>query len=99
MTVEEMVALFSQYTESGEFLKFRRVRVKIFGRPDLHAFALLDSLVPGTRDMVSDAEHGEIYLEVRPDALAAVVHEEEIIDLVRCGVRYDDALKSLAMFV
>jgi hypothetical protein len=65
----------------------------------LHAFNLLDKLVPGTRDMISAAEHDEIWLEVSPEELAKVATEEQIIDLIRCGVRYERGADSLALFV
>jgi hypothetical protein len=83
----------------GEFLKFDRVQNKTSGRADLHAFNLLDKLVPGKIDMVSAAEHDEIWLEVSPDDLAKVATEEQIIDLIRCGVRYDRDTNSLTLFV
>lgn len=67
---------------------------------DLCAFNLLNALVPGHMDMVSCAEHDEIWLAVTPEELeAAGVTEEQVLQLVRWGVRYDDCLPSLAMFV
>ena len=87
-----------QYTKySDEFLKFDRVENKTSQRSDLHAFNLLDKLVPGTVDMVSAAEHDEIWLEVSPEELAQVATEEQIIELIRCGVRY--SRDGLAMYV
>lgn len=83
----------------GEFLKFERVKDRTSNRPDLHAFNLIDKLVPGETDMVCAAEHDEIWLEVSPEELARVATEEQIIDLIRCGVRYDDGTESLALFV
>lgn len=82
-----------------EFLKFDRVQNKTSGRADLHAFNLIDKLVPGKTDMVSAAAHAEIWLDVSPDELAKVATEEQIIDLIRCGVRYDRSTDSLALFV
>lgn len=82
-----------------ELLEFRRVQNKTSKRADLHAFNLLDKLVPGTGDIVSAAEHDEIWLSVDPMELAASATEEQIIELIRCGVRYDKSTDSLAMFV
>ena len=80
-----------------EFLQFDRVKDRFNQRPDLHAFILLDRLVPGDRDMVAGAEHDEIYLEVSPDELAAVATVEQVVDLIRCGVRLSDyALRMFA---
>lgn len=82
-----------------EFLKFEHVQNKLSNRPDLHAFLLLDKLVPGNSDMVCSAEHDQIWLDVTPEELAAVATEEQIIELCRCGMVYDDELDSLFFFV
>lgn len=82
----------------GDYIKFERIENKLSGRPDLHAFLLLDKLMPGTRDMVSAAEHDEIYLDVDCEKLAEVASEHDILALTRCGVRYDEDTDSLCMF-
>ena len=82
-----------------EFLKFDRVQNKLSQRADLHAFILLDSLFPNNHDIVSGAQHDEIWLDVSPEELAKVATEDQIIELIRCGVRYDESTDSLAMFV
>jgi len=84
---------------SDEYLRFDRVLTRTSNRSDLHAFNLLDRLVPGKRDMVSAAEHDEIWLDIPPDELAKVATEDQIVELIRCGVRYDSGTDSLAMFV
>lgn len=83
-----------------EFLQFGRIpeERRLSNRADLHAFLLLDQLVPGTGDMVSAAEHDEFFLDVSPDELAKVATEEQITDLIRCGVRYHMEFDCLAMF-
>lgn len=82
-----------------EFLKFDRVKVKFSERPDLHAFILLDKLLPGSdRDMVSAAEHDIIYLDVDAEKLNEIVTDEQVIELCRCGVHYDSDGDGLAMF-
>lgn len=82
-----------------EFLKFDRVTDKTSQRPDIHAFRLLDRLVPGNGYMVSAAEHDEIYLAVYVEALVAAATERQLIELHRCGVRYDSEFDSFCMFV
>lgn len=82
----------------GEFLKFDRVVNPLSKRPDLCAFMLLDSLVPDTDSIVSAAEHDEIFLGVEVKALNKVVTDEQLLTLVRCGVRYDSSYDSLSMF-
>jgi hypothetical protein len=89
-----------QYKKYGdEFLKFDRVFNKTSNRRDLHAFNLLDKLVPGNGAMVCSAEHDEIWLDVTPEELSKVATENQIIELIRCGVRYDSGTDCLALFV
>jgi hypothetical protein len=97
MTTEELENLFE--THDDEFLKFEKVKNKTSKRSDLHAFTLLDKLCPGKSDMVAAAEHDEIFLDVELEDLAKVVTEEQIIELIRCGVRYNTEVGSLAMYV
>lgn len=98
MTEAEMEELFEKHND--EYLEFGRVENKTSRRADLHAFNLLDRLVPGeTDDMVVGAEHDEIYLAISGEALAAAVTPDQIVELIRCGVRYDDGTDSLCMFV
>lgn len=81
-----------------EYLEFDRVQNKTSRRRDIHAFNLLDKLVPGEGDIVGGARGGEIWLDVDPQDLAAVATDDQIIELIRCGVRYD-ANGNLSMFV
>lgn len=87
---------FKQF--EGEFLKFDLVENKLSKRPDLHAFILLDSLVPGQNDLISCAEHDEFFLSIDPDTLDEAATDEQLRELVRCGVRYDAHLDCLCMF-
>lgn len=97
MAKHRIARLFEQH--SDEFLKFENVENKLNKRPDLHAFILLDMICPGDSDMVSAAAHDEIYLDVSADDLAENATESQIIDLHRCGVRYDEDIDGLCMFV
>lgn len=82
----------------GEYLKFSRVEKKRSGRPDLHAFLLLDELCPSESDMVESATHDEFYLSPSVDKLEKVITQDQVIELVRCGVRYDSNYECLCMF-
>lgn len=95
----DVKATFEQHDD--EFLKFDRIPAerKLHRRPDLCAFLLLDKLVPGTEDIVSGAEHDEIFVRVDAEDLAKVATEDDILTLARCGVRYSDEYDCLAMFV
>jgi len=83
-----------------EYIKFDRIENPRHPRPDLCAFLMLADLVPSdSGDIVTAAEHDEIYLAVDCEKLAAAATSEHIRDLARCGVRYDESLDCLAMFV
>lgn len=82
----------------SEYSKFDRAENKRSRRPDLHAFLLLDELFPGNNDIVTCAEHDEIWLAVTEDEIETLT-EEQVIELMRCGVRYCIDTDSLAMFV
>ena len=85
--------------EDTEYCQFKKIENPTHSRPDVTAFLLLDKLCPAPgRDIVSGADHDEIYLEVDIERLAEVITDEEILILVRCGVRYHET-DSLAMFV
>lgn len=87
MNTDELESLFEKH--SGEYLKFAKVQNKRSNRADLHAFMLLDSLVSGTQHIISHSEHDEFWLSVGPEELAQVITEEQVIELIRCGVRFD----------
>lgn len=83
-----MRALFEKYKD--EFCKWKCVHPQLSHRADIHAFILLNHLVPGRQNMVSGTEHDKIYLGIDPDKLAKVVTEKQVIELIRCGVMFED---------
>lgn len=89
--------LFEKHND--EYGKFDLVENKLSSRPDLHAFLLLDSLVPNAgRDMISASEHDKFFLDVDCKDLQKVATEQNVIDLVRCGVMYSGEYDCLSMF-
>ncbi len=80
----ELHEIFEKH--DGEFLKFDRILQKHSNRPDVHAFILLDKLVPGAGRIIGYAEHDEIGLSIELAELAKAATEEQIIELIRCGV-------------
>lgn len=83
---------------SDDYLKFEDVKAKMSQRADLHAFMWLDRRFPGgENDIVSCSEHDEIYLDVSSEQIEQLT-DDEVRDLVRCGVRYDSSVDSLCMF-
>ena len=97
MTVEEVEELFDKF--DGEYLEFERIGNPRSKRPHLHAFLMLEELLPAKekQDIIAGASHDEIYLIFDLESLALVATPEVIRDLCRCGVRYDS--NGLFMFV
>lgn len=91
----DIKAEFAKHEE--EFLKYEKITPAI-GRPDLHAFNLLDRLVPGKRDLISASAHDEYFLSIDVEELAKVATSEDVLVLVRCGVRYIKDWDSLGLF-
>ena len=98
MTIKQLKRFFEAHDD--EFLKFERIpkERRSTRRPDLHAFLMLDALVPGETDIVACAEHDEIYLDVSAEDLAKIATEDQLVDLIRCGVRHDPDNDSFCMF-
>jgi len=98
MSVEQLKATFDKYDD--EYIQFQNVANKRSRRPDMHAFIVLDELLPGDEkgDLISAAEHDQFFLDIEPEALARVATEEIILDLVRCGVSFDEENESLFLF-
>jgi hypothetical protein len=82
-----------------EYGQFGRIKDKLHPSPDVCAFLLLYKLAPWEGDMVTSAEHDETWLAASPEELAENASEDDILTLVRCGIRFDEDLDSLAMFV
>ena len=98
MSVEQLSATFDKYED--EYIQFQNVANKRSRRPDMHAFIVLDELLPGDGkgDLISAAEHDQFFLDIEPEALARVATEEIILDRVRCGVSFDEENESLFLF-
>lgn len=99
MTKTELIEIFRNEDYDHEYHSFSKRNMSQFPtrRSDLYVFCLIDYLIPSSYDMVSAAKHDEIFLGVDLDELAAVATKENIIDLIRCGIRCDSGC--LTMFV
>lgn len=97
MQKEEMLELFEKHND--KYVQFEEhVKNPLSKRPDLHVFLLIDKLVPGNTDIISAAEHDVFYIDVDPEELAKDITEEQIIELVACGVSYTSAYDCFYMF-
>ncbi len=99
MTIPELESLFDKHED--EFLKFDRIPhpLRRSNRPDMHLFQLLDEMFPDDQDIISDASHDEICLSIDGEKFAAGVTESRLVDMIRCGLRWDEEYQSLCMFV
>jgi hypothetical protein len=84
----------------NSFLKFKEIpqERRLSERADLHAFLLLEKLAPQTGRIIAGAAHDEIFLGVDCEKLNAAASDDDIRDLIRCGVRMDDTNDGLMMF-
>ena len=80
---------------NDDYLSFEKVENKRSKRPDLHAFLLLDELFPSHVNIICNAEHDEFWLDIDEDDIETLT-DDQILELVRSGVRYDDGLQMLA---
>lgn len=78
---------------------FDLVPNKQTARRDLQAFLILDKLdLLNSRNIIGSSEHDEIYLDVDLDTLSQNASDEDILNLVRCGIRYSDSFDCLVKF-
>lgn len=96
MNLDTLVELFK--THNDKFLEKDAINFTITKRPDLHAFLLLDKLVPGKSDLISASAHDIFYLDISLEELAEVITEDQIIELIACGVMLDSEYDCLSMF-
>lgn len=81
-----------------EYLKFDRIPIKFSRKRDVHAIWMLDNLEKEPFPLIRAAEHDEIYFETEPETLKNV-DEKVIIDLIRCGIVYDEKYDCLKMYI
>jgi hypothetical protein len=77
---------------------FDEVEPKRSGRKDIHAFILLDALFPGKSGIIGAAEHDRIWLSMTAEQVDTLSYDQ-ILELTRCGVSYDEDLETLSISV
>ena len=90
---------FDKFEDDSQ--NFHEVPNPLPRRSDIAAFLLLDQLVPSDDGacILGSAEHDLVYLEVDPKALNRAATDDNIRDLIRCGVGYDPEIERLFMYV
>lgn len=100
MTEQQLRELFDKHGDD-EFLQWKRVpkERRRHEAPDIHVFLTLhEKYERRANDILDSASHDEVYIDVdldKPNTLT----EEDVIDLIRAGLRYDSEVSSLCMFV
>jgi hypothetical protein len=105
MTEDDVRSLFEKHEElhfedlDNKFYDFEQIVNPPTKREDLCAMLKLEQLVQSDQNILTGAGHDEIWFSVSFDDLAAVnVTEEDVIYLIRCGVRTTE-YDCLGMFV
>lgn len=66
---------------------------------DFYIFSKLANYAVPHRDLLVDARYEEIYFSVDPEQVYRDLPEEEMIRLIRCGLRYSAEHECFCMFV
>lgn len=93
------VAAWFKEHRGRELCRFERIKNPKSKRPMIHAFLVLDDLVPGDKEFLQiepefyDSGGGlTLYLESE-DYVAMT--EDHVIELLRCGINYDHGWDTL----
>lgn len=97
MTRKELIAAF--VAGNDEYLSTNNLAAPRSKRRDLHAFLLIDQLLPNSDTVLTAAEHDVVFINADLDELSEVISKEQVLDLLRCGVRVDQYGDGLMMFV
>jgi hypothetical protein len=89
---------FDKAWEDSKPPDFKEYRDTPSQRRDLSAFMTLDRLVPGKGDIVSAAEHDQIFLGVGEEELDRAASDADIRFLAACGVFYSSEFDCLSMY-
>ena len=101
MNKQEMIAKFDEFAATMDFGAeidaWYKAPDRMTYRHDLAAMLLLDEILPGNEMLLSDANHGTVWLSINLDALAEIIDEDDIRELVVLGVVYDETSDQFVM--
>lgn len=101
LTENQLEAIFEKYED--EFCEFHRIENPKHCRSDMCAMLMIDEIQSRSDfgdnqgNMISWAEHDVIHFDVNVENFSKVVTKEELIDLIRCGIRLEEG--NFTMFV
>lgn len=84
----------------SEYCEFDRIANRRSQWRDVHAFLLLEEIMPKSEhvgDLISASEHDEFFLDIDVDVLHEAATDEQIQELVRCGMVFSASLNCLKM--
>lgn len=93
---DEILNKFDEY-DPDNYLQFEAIQNKKSNRTDLHAFIVLDEWFPGNSDIIASAEHDEFFLGIEAEQIQQLT-DDQILELVRCGVSFSEEYQCLCMF-
>jgi len=83
-----------------EYCQSEKIKNKLCESTDLAAFMLIHKfMIDKVADIILSCEHDIIYLAPIDNLDLKRIKESDIIDLIRCGIRYEDDFDCLSMFV
>jgi len=98
VTEEEFRDIFN--SDYKDYRQFSKVEQQYGSSPDLHAFILLNKLVPIKTNIIVVTEYDKIWLaQDMADLIKAGITKNQALELRRCGVSLDDQAGELFMFV
>jgi len=99
MDKEKFIEIWDLHS-SEEYANFNMIKNKPNESADLSAFITLHKFVKNKEaDIINSAEHDEIYLMGIEDLNLEKITENDIITLIRCGVRLDKEMEYFCMFI
>lgn len=83
-----------------QYGKFELIEEKFSKNRDVHGIILLNSLDPdNTHPMLAAAEHDYMWFGADPTTVFANATPDQLRDLARCCIQYDESYDSFGTFV
>jgi len=99
MDKEKFIEIWDLHS-SEEYANFSMIKNPPCESTDLSAFMILHKFaINKEADIINSAEHDEIYLMEIDNLNIEKITENDIINLIRCGVRLDKEMECFCMFV
>jgi len=88
MTIDELKEIYCEHEES-EYLEFASIEKPEHVRRDICAFLMLHKFSDENANeaIISKASYDEIYFDIKLEKIIEKLKKQDIINLIRCGVR------------